>query len=319
MVGKTSISKAACNELPRAYTHVYLNLYGVNSSHGLLEALAHGISSSRNLYEKIKDTLGRIEQFSVGPSSFSVKVPKQPISRIWDILSAIGSLKHNTVFILDEVQELYVITGHMLKLLANVFNTYDKITFMFTGSMIGLTHSLLEPKSTSPLYGRSPAKIYVEPFKESDSNKFLEKGFNECDKNLDYAKIKVAVSNLDGIPGWLTLYGNNVAIRKLSYDKAMEETRKEAAKIIKDELNHFLSGRDRSAHIQALKAASYGGISWTDIKNAIGITKKGDVNAWTVTSIIDGLVNAMYLRKDDVTNTYTVPDPLVRYTIKTIK
>jgi hypothetical protein len=41
--------------------------------------------------------------------------------------------------------------------------------------------------------------------------------------------------------------GNNVAVRKLPHKKALEETLSEGTKIVKDELEHFLEGRDRQA------------------------------------------------------------------------
>jgi hypothetical protein len=47
------------------------------------------------------------------------------------------------------------------------------------------------------------------------------------------------VEKLDGIPGWLTLYGNSVAVRKLPHKKAMQETISEGMKIAKDELRPF--------------------------------------------------------------------------------
>jgi len=319
MVGKTSIAKVASSDLPRQYTSVYLNLYGVNSSHALLQALAHGVSTSRTLFEKIKDVLRRTEEFSVGADSFSIKVASKPMTRIGDIIAAIGSLKHNTVFILDEVQELSVISGHLLKLLANIFNTYNNITFIFTGSMIGLLRALLEPKSTSPLYGRTPARLYIRPFDELNSLKFLEQGFKGLGKHIEDSEINEAVNNLDGIPGWLTLYGNNAAIKKLSHNKALEQTRKEATKIIKDELEHFLVDKDRSAYIQALKVASYASASWTEIRKGISMAKGTKANDLIVKTIIDNLVAVMYLVKDESTNTYTVADPLVRYTVKTMK
>ncbi|MEM0313817.1 MAG: ATP-binding protein, partial [Candidatus Bathyarchaeia archaeon] len=104
-----------------------------------------------------------------------------------------------------------VISGHLLKLLANIFNTYPNIVFIFTGSMFGLLKTLLEPKSTSPLYGRSPAKLYLQPFTREKAAEFLRKGFQEYREPIKEAEINEAVEKLDGIPGWLTLYGNNAA------------------------------------------------------------------------------------------------------------
>ena len=71
-----------------------------------------------------------------------------------------------------------------------------------------------------------------------------------------------------GVPGWLTLYGNNVAIRKLPHKKAMEETISEGMKITKDELEHFLQGRDRTTYLAALKVAATSA-RWREIKAGI--------------------------------------------------
>jgi len=46
--------------------------------------------------------------------------------------------------------------------------------------MFGLMKTLLEPTSASPLYGRSPAKLYLQPFTRETAKEFLKKGFQEC-------------------------------------------------------------------------------------------------------------------------------------------
>ncbi|MEM2514683.1 MAG: hypothetical protein QXU81_10310 [Candidatus Bathyarchaeia archaeon] len=89
-------------------------------------------------------------------------------------LGFVGCCRRKTekcVIALDEAQELAAISGRLLKLLANIFNTHPNIVFIFTGSMFGLMKILLEPASSSPLYGRSPAKIYL-------SSTFPERNFH---------------------------------------------------------------------------------------------------------------------------------------------
>lgn len=316
MVGKTSIIKVAVNDLSRDYHHVYLNLWGVKSASLFLEALAHGINESRSLYEKIKDVLKRTEEFSIGPDSFSIKVKKEPMTKIWNILSAVGTLKHNTVVVLDEVQELYPISGQVLDLLANIFNTHKNIIFVFTGSMIGLVNSLLEPKKgESPMYGRPPAKVVIQSFNHAESIKFLKTGFKEYKISLEDSKIEEAVNDLGGIAGWLTMYGNFVAVRQLEHKRALLETKKQAFKIIKSELNHFLEGKDRVAYIQALKACTVGA-TWSDIKTAISVKKRTPVNDRKIKDTIENLLDSMYIERDESDSRYTIIDPLVREAIK---
>lgn len=318
MVGKTSVIKVACNNLPRGYSHVYLNLWGVKSARSLLEALAHGINESRTLYEKIKNKLKRTEEFSVGPDSFSIKMAREPMTRIWDIIAAMGTLKHNTVLILDEVQEIYPMSGQTLALLANIFSTYKNITFVFTGSMVGVVRSLLEPKGDSPLYGRPPAKIDILPFEREDSIKFLQTGFRKYNLPADNSKIEEAVNVLGNVPGWLTMYGNFVAVRRLSHQKALLETKKQAAKIIRSELNHFLKGKDKIAYIQALKACAIGA-GWSDIKTAINVKKKRPVNDRKVKDTIDNLLDSRHIHSNGENGKFIIIDPLVKETIKDLR
>ena len=308
MVGKTSLLKAAGTKLEKSKIKViYANLWGAKGTNGLLKALARGLNDEKSVLQKIKNV--RIEGISLGPSGISISVSKKPMTTIWDLLDAIGSQKEDCVIELDEVQELAAISGRLLKLLANMFNTHPNMIFIFTGSMFGLMKTLLEPEATSPLYGRSPAKLYLQPFPKEIATQFLKKGFQEYNQTIKDATVNEAVERLDGIPGWLTLYGNKVSVQKLQHQQAIEETTAEASKIVKDELNHFLEGRDRQAYIAALKAATTPS-RWTDIKSTIQIAKATTINDGTVYRIIENLKAAMLITENN--GTYRIEDPMLR-------
>jgi len=309
MVGKTSLVKAANTRLEDAgFKVVYVNLWGAKRTQGLLNALARGMNSSRGLLQRIREASSRIEGVSLGPGGISISISRKPVATTQELLAAIGSHAGNCVIELDEVQELAVISGHLLRLLANIFNTYTNIVFVFTGSMFGLMKTLLEPESSSPLYGRSPAKLYLEPFERGQATSFLKKGFQEYHVTTKEELIDEAVERLDGIPGWLTLYGNNVAVRNLPHKKALEETVSEGVKIVADELEHFLEGRDRVAHLAALKAAAISA-RWSEIKGAIE-SRKGLVNDATVYSVLGTLKAAMLIEEKE--KSYRVGDPMLR-------
>lgn len=308
MVGKTSLLKATSVKLEKSKIRViYANLWGAKGTNGLLKALARGLNDEKSVLQKIKSV--RIEGVSVGPTGISISVSKKPMTTIWDLLDAIGSQREDCVIELDEVQELAAISGRLLKLLANMFNTHPNIIFIFTGSMFGLMKTLLEPEATSPLYGRSPAKLYLQPFSKEAAVQFLKKGFQEYNQTIKASTINEAVELLDGIPGWLTLYGNKVSVQKLQHQQALEETTAEASKIVKDELEHFLDGRDRQAYIAALKAAATPS-RWTNIKGAIKIAKAAEVNDGSVYRILENLKAAMLIIEDN--GTYRVEDPMLR-------
>jgi AAA+ ATPase superfamily predicted ATPase len=259
--------------------------------------------------KKIKGAAEGIEGVSIGPSGISISVSKKPMTTMWDLLAAIGKQAGHCVIELDEVQELSIISGHLLKLLANIFNTYPNTVFIFTGSMFGLMKTLLEPTSTSPLYGRSPAKLFLKPFDKKLATEFLRKGFQEYHEQVKEDSINEAVERLDGVPGWLTLYGNNVAVRKLTQENALRETISEGIKIVRDELEHFLEGRDKTLYIAALKAAATSA-RWTEMKTAIETRKGSPINPATMQNILENLKAAMRIEEKD--SVYKVEDPMLR-------
>jgi len=310
MVGKTSLIKAANKKLENERIRtVYVNLWGARGTQGLLNALAHGLNSSIGLLKRIKDAAMRIEGVSFGPGGISISVSKKPMTTTWDLLTAIGHQAGNCVIEMDEVQELAVISGHLLKLLANVFNSYSNLVFVFTGSMFGIMKTLLDPGPSSPLYGRSPARLYLRPFVKSKAEDFLMKGFKEYDIPVEKDLIQEAVERLDGIPGWLTLYGNSVSIRKIPHNKAMEETVSDGIKIVRDEIEHFLESRDRLAYLAALKAAATSA-RWNEVKGAIEASKSSSVNDATVYNILENLKAAMLI--SDYDKVYRIDDPILR-------
>jgi uncharacterized protein len=308
MVGKTSLLKAVGPILTKQNVKtVYVNLWGAKGTNDLLRALARALNEEKSILDKIKSV--KIEGANIGSSGINFSLSKKPMTTLWDLLDALGRQKENYVIELDEVQELIAISGRLLKVLANLFNTHPNITFVFTGSMFGLMKTLLEPESTSPLYGRSPAILNVKPFDGEHSKQFLEKGFRECGYAFSSGMINNAVENLDGIPGWLTLFGNKVCVQRLTIAEALEETKKEAYKIVNDELEHFFLNRDRPAYLAALKAAAAFS-SWTQIKGAVSIVKGSPANDATIYRIIGSLKAAMLIQEDK--GGYRIEDPMLR-------
>ena len=308
MAGKTSLIKTAVREL-KGFKTMYINLWGVNNTYSLLNSMVEGLNSSKALLEKVKDTIISIEGISIGPGGVSISVSKRPMKTLEGFLSAIGRQGSPCLIEFDEVQELAPISGPLLKLLANIFNTYSNIIFVFSGSMFGVMRTLLEPTSHSPLYGRSPAKLLLKPFGKDLAREFLKKGFEEQGLRAGEEEINEVVERLDGLPGWLTLYGNCAAVRKLPHREALEETISEGVKIVRSELNHFLEGKDRESYIAALKALAFSA-RWSEIKRAIELSRGISVNDGSVHNIMERLQAAMLVQKEN--GYYKVKDPMLR-------
>jgi AAA+ ATPase superfamily predicted ATPase len=309
MVGKTSLIKAAKAKLDRQA--VYVNLWGAKGVQGLLSALVQSINSSKGLTQRIKEATARIEGLSIGPGGISVTAPRKPFHTLWNLLDLLGRQDENIVIELDEVQELSDVSGQLLKVLANIFNTHPHIVFVFSGSMFGLIKTLLNPRSSkSPMYGRPPAELYLQRFDRSQVKEFLAKGFEEYRTNIpDNVLSQDVEMKLDGIPGWLTLYGNNIAVGKLSPEKALRKTVEQGLKVVTEELEHFLDGRDRRLYLSAL-AAMANPARWSDVKASIEARRGTTVSDSTVNNVLENLIEGMLTEHEE--NNYRVIDPMLR-------
>jgi AAA+ ATPase superfamily predicted ATPase len=222
-------------------------------------------------------------------------------------------MKENVVIALDEVQELSSISGKLLEVLGRVFATYSNISFIFTGSMFGLMRTLLEPTAKSPLYGRPPARIILNPFNADVATQFLQAGFSEQGMQADSERIGAALDRLNGIPGWLTLYGSKACIEHLPQDVALQETENEAEKIVVTELKNFLAGRNNELYLSVMRAATYGA-RWSEIRGAVE-ARIGTVNPTRLSAVLKSLRAAMIIEEKE--GFYRMIDPIVRRVVLT--
>jgi AAA+ ATPase superfamily predicted ATPase len=115
--------------------------------------------------------------------------------------------------------------------------------------MVGLINKLLNP-SSSPLYGRKPTIINLQPFTEEESREFLTRGFNEFNVNINLEEVEKIVKRLNGYPGWLAYYGNFRCVRRLGIDASLKSVMSEGVKIFREELNNFLKDKKREIYIK---------------------------------------------------------------------
>lgn len=283
MVGKSSLVKTFIKE----HDGIYVNLSGAREF--------------RDLILSIASQLG----YSLKELSLDLKFLELRWSRIAeDIFSRLG----NKIIALDEVQ--YVSSIHFLRLLKRIWDAYPNIRIIFTGSMIGLINKLLNPSPSSPLYGRKPAVIYLQPFIREKSKEFLIRGFNELNMNVSMEEIENVVERLNGYPGWLAYYGNFRCVRKLDAETSLRSVIDEGAKIFEEELENFLKGKKRENYIKALRVISIGA-RWSEIKNELIVNNK------VLRDILMNLKNAMLIAEDD--GYYYIPDPILRLAIRNIR
>jgi AAA+ ATPase superfamily predicted ATPase len=308
MVGKTSLVKAVRNRLHRP--GAYVNLWGVRSIQGLVDGLISGLNETTSLRARLVRAARRVDGISVGPSGLSLSSARHPMRTAWDLLDLLGSEAGDCLVVLDEVQELSSNAGALLKLLGNIFNTRPNVVFAFTGSLVGLSRTLIEPSVTSPLYGRSPVAISLAPFDRATSEAFLAKGAAEQGIRLSSREIEAALEGpLDGTPGWLTLYGNHVTVQKLSPDRALRETIREGKKAAESELAHFLTSHDESLYWPTLKAMAVGS-SWGTVRDYVSRATGVTPNDGSLLRIIRALESSFLAQQKE--GLYVIPDPMMR-------
>lgn len=308
MVGKTSLIKAATRRISRP--SIYVNLWGARGTLGFVNAFVHGLNSSGSLLTKIRSAIHRVEGVSLGRGGVSISAPRRPLRSVWDILDVIGQEAGRSVIVFDEIQEVTQSSGAILKILGNVFNSHPDVVFVFTGSKFGLVRTLLEPAEDSPLFGRSPASVVLAPFSRPQSLEFLERGFREYRRTFPGPELEGIVDrSLDGLPGWLTLFGNRVAVEQLSLEAAEQATMKEAKRVIRTELAHFLVGRDQATYLVTLRVLA-ATASWTELRDALSARRGTRVNDNTVRNVLGSLTGAGFIAEKD--GRYLIPDPVLR-------
>ena len=297
-IGKTSLVKVVLNELKKSYglKTIYLNLRGTKSLNGLLNSLLSQIST-------LKLSLNLKVNLVFGSAEIGIKKKTRTMSSLTELLNSLEDF----VIALDELQELSKVSKQLLDVLGNVFSTNPKISFVFTGSYVGVVRLLLNPPSSSPLHGRPPASLMLKPFTQELSNEFLMKGMKEL--NVKFDKEDVVVKKLDGIVGWLTLFGNLYAVRGLGFSEALRETIEEGKKIMADELLHFLEDKaNKKLYIEILRVAKVVS-KWNEIKTGVE-ARVGKIDDKTFSKALEALVNSGFLEKMD--GEYFISDPVLR-------
>ncbi len=308
MVGKTSLAKAAAHQSKEST--VYVNLWGVRGTSGLLGALVNGLNSNPPLLRRIREGLRRVTGVSIAGSGISMAPAPRPMNSTADLVRVIGDEAHRSVIILDEVQELATVSGPFLKVLGQVFNTHPGVVFVLTGSYFGILRTLLAPSADSPLYGRPPARIQLEPFDRETSLGFLRRGTQEYGLPIHRPLLESVVDrSLDGTPGWLTLFGNHLTVGRMSVDAAERATLDEGRKVARSELSHFLDSRDRDSYWQVLRVVA-GGASWAEVKSALAARRGGHVNDNSLGNVLRSLRAAELI--SETGHRYTIRDPMVR-------
>ena len=116
----------------------------------------------------------------------------------------------------------------------------------------------------------------VTKWNPSVSMGFLNEGLRQNKLSLETELIVKTVDTLDGLPGWLTMFGYYFTAKPSEYEKALSKTLEQALKIVDDETaNIGKLAKGWQIHLKILHNLSSGSKSFTGLLGAINLTNSG--------------------------------------------
>ncbi|MCG3110052.1 hypothetical protein L3N51_02349 [Metallosphaera sp. J1] len=304
-IGKTSVLKVFLNEvdLPHALVDTRMSL----SSYKNLYVLFSEVLSQINRRSPLRSLLEHIS----GVSFFGVNVSlswdvrsRPSLAQIMDRVNESGKV----VIALDEAQNLRGKVGNeMLSLLAHCYDYCRNITFILTGSEIGLLRDFLRLEDpSSPLYGRHVEEIRLERFDSNASREFLERGFSQVNLSPSQDVLDYAVESLDGVVGWLTEFGYRCVRTKEVRKEFVDEVIDVAGKTVLHELGHLSRN-----YVLVLEAIALGHDRWSEIKRYLEEKEKRIVYDAEIKRFLERLEKMSYVTRRE-RGRYELTDPVVR-------
>ncbi|WP_338604677.1 ATP-binding protein [Sulfolobus tengchongensis] len=304
-IGKTSLLLVALHESKIPY--IILDARKLRENYALKDLyslLSEALSSS---LDKLKDVLRKIRGISIMGNYVEISWRGRSYVSLADLFDHLNEKR--IIIAIDEAQRL---RGPLSKEIKNaIAHAYDydrNLTFILTGSEIGLLHDFLDVEdNSSPLYSRYCYEIKLERFKESLSKEFLKRGFEEFKLKVDDAVVSEIVKTFDGIPGWLTLAGNYYLARR-----SVEQVKEMSIRLAVNEIENLIESKRKISEItsrryrEALKCISEGANSWSKLHECVS-EKEGTTISY---SVLDNILRQ--LENMSIISSYEFLDPVYK-------
>lgn len=246
---------------------------------------------------------GKIESLNVSAFGigFDIKTSSGTTAEIEKKIHGAG---HIRVFI-DEAQRMR--RDDLAATLSYFYDRFPEVSFIISGSEVGLVEEIMGTDDAEhPLYGRSIIRIVMERLDKNRAMKFLKHGFEQLKVEVKGGEIEEAIAELDGLIGWLTLYGYEKGVMKNK--DALKKTTEVAARIAASELLHFFKNRKaQRLYVSILRNAT--GIAWNELKAKVSKELGGQVNPNLFAFAMRNLVDYSFIEKRD--DRYSLSDPLI--------
>ena len=332
--GKTSLLQTALSE--SGIPHLILNGMAfaevpVIKRRSLLRALERELNNAIEREEKWRKKflgiLKGIRWLRVDSKPPWVHFEWERPDREFDLLDVLQSFNrlargHETkfIFVLDEAQEFRKLKGYRLQaLMAHTYDYLKNVQMIVTGSQFGFLYDFLEVDDpNSPLYGRGMAEVRVPRITGELAVDFLSKGLKQAGIRPDEDAISSVVKELDGIIGWLTLFGSESVGAGRSTKEILTKTIEKGSKIAANEFKNFLRTREqaRSRYVRILRSAvRLKRARWIDLKRDLELEERKKISNNVFSDLVDNLVKGDFLEKNE-DGTYSTVDPLLDHAFR---
>ncbi len=295
-VGKTSLLNLIYNETDGA--KLWLDGRIISDPRTEIFAAIHEtVKSGRS---KI---FGKIESLNISAFGLGVGVKLGPESRT-EMEKRIRGAGRVVVFI-DEAQRMK--GGALADVVSYFYDRLPQVTFALSGSEIGLVEEILgENDPKHPLYGREIVKVTMGRLSKSAAIQYLKEGFAQLGMSIAEAELSEAIEELDGLIGWLTLYGHERGVRKNT--KAIARVTETAARIAASELENFLrTAKNRRLYLSILRNVN--GTPWEELRGLASRDYGERLNHGLFAFALARLVKYTFVERRD--ERYHLSDPLL--------
>jgi AAA+ ATPase superfamily predicted ATPase len=308
-LGKSSLIAVALDSQKNESITVDLRGVGPNPSPlKVLERFENAINSlkSKRLWEKLS-TISGVSLFSFGIQFSKSNKSRPSLQSLLDSIQDYAKGNGNKKFIIavDEVQE----ARGLQELPAAFAHAYDydkNISLILAGSEVGVLEDFIGLENPdSHLYGRKINYVELQRFSAESSLEFLKKGFEAYKKKISSTQLEEVVSRLDGIVGWLVLYGHEaISGRK---PPSLQSIVNQAVKMVERESSKIISKSKHYRYI--LKALAGGEMRWKNIYEFVELNE-GHLSESPFNDSLTYLTKYGLVAKNTETDAYYIPDPI---------
>lgn len=311
--GKTSFMNVALAESKHPYVSLDLRGLPYNPSHAdivrKLEA-AFGRVDTRWLPSLLKRLKG-VKGVSIlgNVINFDWSKTGVDLGDLFDNIDGWASKQGRRFLVaFDEIQ---LIRGDrkIPRLFAHIADVNHNVVLVVTGSEVGLLFDFLGFEDPgSPLFGRHYTEIRMRNFDPHEAEEFLRSGFQQINLAAPAGAMEYAIEQMDGVVGWLTLFGARCRDRNGCSRELVDEVVIEGGKLARAEALKVASLSSRYG-VSLNFLAKVETASWTQIKAALEAKEERSLPNSTVATALNTLIRTGIISKTE--GQYGISDPLL--------